>query len=153
MLRILVDADACPVKDEIYRVALRYGCPVILVANQWMRIPREGAVEMEVVKGDFDAADDRIVELTKTDDVVITADIPLAGRCLEKGARVLGPKGKPFTEDNIGDALASRELLADLRATGEVSGGPPPMQKKDRSRFLQKLDEVIQAIRREHGVG
>ena len=152
MLRILVDADACPVKDEIYRVALRYGCPVILVANQWMRIPREGAVEMEVVKGDFDAADDRIVELTETDDVVITADIPLAGRCLEKGARVLGPKGKPFTEDNIGDALASRELLADLRATGEVSGGPPPMQKKDRSLFLQKLDQVIQAIRREHGV-
>lgn len=152
MLRVLVDADACPVKDEIYRVALRYGCPVTLVANQWMRTPHEGEVELEVVKGDFDAADDRIVELVEPDDVVITADIPLASRCLEKGAQVIGPKGKPFTEDNIGDALASRELLADLRATGEVSGGPPPMQKKDRSLFLQKLDQVIQGIRRKHDV-
>jgi uncharacterized protein YaiI (UPF0178 family) len=153
VLHVLVDADACPVKSEIYRVAGRYGLRVTLVANQWMRTPNESWIAVDVVPGSFDAADDRIVELAEPDDVVITADVPLASRCLKKGARVLGPSGKPFTEDNIGDAVASRDLLAGLREAGEVTGGPPPLQKKDRSRFLQKLDEVIQAIRRENPDG
>jgi uncharacterized protein YaiI (UPF0178 family) len=148
MLHIFVDADACPVKKEIYRVARRYGLEVTLVANSWMRIPEEKWITLEVVDDGFDAADDWIVEHVETDDVVITADVPLASRCLEKGARVIGTTGKPFTEANIGQAVAMRDLLADLRGSGEITGGPPPIEQKDRSRFLQKLDEAIQAIRR-----
>lgn len=153
MLHILIDADACPVKQEVYRVAKRYGLNVTLVANSWMRTPEDPGIALEVVKDDFDAADDWIVHQAGLDDIVITADILLAGRCLQEGARVIGPTGKPFTEDNIGAAIATRELLAELRVTGEVAGGPPPMDKRDRSRFLQQLDQEIQAIRRSRGVG
>jgi uncharacterized protein YaiI (UPF0178 family) len=149
VLHIFIDADACPVKDEIYRVAARYDLDVTLVSNSWMRTPDEKWIILEVVKDGFDAADDWIVEHVQPLDVVVTADIPLASRCIKEGARALGPTGKPFTEDNIGDAVATRDLMADLRVTGQVGGGPPPLQKRDRSRFLQKLDEVIQSIRRE----
>ncbi|MBT4496862.1 MAG: YaiI/YqxD family protein [Gemmatimonadetes bacterium] len=152
MLHIFVDADACPVKEEVYRVAERYELEVTLVADSWMRIPREERVRLEVVDRDADAADDWIVEHVDADDIVIAADIPLAARCLEKGAYVLGHKGKPFTEDNIGAALATRNLLADLRDFGEISGGPPPFSKQDRSLFLQKLDEAINGIRRKEGL-
>jgi uncharacterized protein YaiI (UPF0178 family) len=150
MLHIFVDADACPVKQEVYRVARRYRLDVTLVANSWMRVPNERWIALEVVENGFDAADDWIVERVQPDDIVVTADIPLASRCLDRGARVLGPTGKPFTENNIGQAVATRDLLADLRGAGEVTGGPPPLKKSDRSRFLQQLDEAIQAIRREH---
>jgi uncharacterized protein YaiI (UPF0178 family) len=152
LLHIFIDADACPVKQEVYRVAKRYGLNVTLVANSWMRTPEEPGIALEVVKDDFDAADDWIVDRSGPDDIVITADILLAGRCLQEGARVIGPTGKPFTDENIGAAIATRELLAELRVTGEVAGGPPPMDKRDRSRFLQQLDQEIQSIRRSRGV-
>jgi uncharacterized protein YaiI (UPF0178 family) len=151
LLHILVDADACPVKGEVYRVASRYGLHVTLVANSWMRTPNEPWLALEVVAEGCDAADDWIAEHVEPDDIVITADIPLASRCLKKGARVLGPTGRPFTEENIGEAVATRDLLSDLRGAGEVTGGPPPVTKRDRSRFLQQLDEVIQAVRRDQG--
>ena len=150
MLHIFVDADACPVKQEVYRVASRYSLDVTLVTNSWMRVPNERWIELEVVEGGFDAADDWIVEHVQPHDIVVTADIPLANRCLKKGARVIGPTGKPFTEDNIGQAVATRDLLSELRGAGEITGGPPPLKKHDRSRFLQQLDEVIQSIRRKH---
>jgi hypothetical protein len=148
MLEVYVDADACPVKQEVYRVAQRYGLSVTLVSNSRMRSPDEPWVRLVVVQGHVDAADDWIADRVAADDVVITADIPLAGRCLEKGALVLGTTGRPFTEDNIGDALATRELMADLRDLGTLAGGPPPFHKRDRSRFLQRLDDMIQSIRR-----
>ena len=150
MLHIFVDADACPVKQEVYRVAGRCGLNVTLVANSWMRVPNDSWIALEVVAGGFDAADDWIAEHVQPHDIVVTADILLANRCLKKDARVIGPTGKPFTDNNIGDAVATRDLLALLRETGEVSGGPPPLKKRDRSRFLQQLDEVIQTIRRKH---
>ena len=150
MLHIFVDADACPVKQEVYRVAGRFGLEVTLVANSWMRVPNERRIALEVVGDGLDAADDWIVEHIQPHDIVITADIPLASRCLKEGARVLGPTGKPFTEDNIGMTVATRDLLSELREAGEITGGPPPINKRDRSRFLQQLDEMIQAIRREH---
>jgi uncharacterized protein YaiI (UPF0178 family) len=148
LLHIFVDADACPVKQEVYRVAKRYGLSVTLVANTWMRVPEERWLELEVVGEGFDAADDWIVEHVEADDIVVTADIPLASRCIKEGARVIGTTGKPFTENNIGSALATRDLLSELRSAGEITGGPPPLEKRDRSRFLQQLDEVIQSIRR-----
>ena len=148
MLHIFVDADACPVKQEVYRVAGRYRLEVILVANSWMRIPDERWITLEVVEEGFDAADDWIAEHVQPHDIVVTADIPLANRCLKAGASVIGPTGKPFTENNIGDAVATRDLLSELRGAGEITGGPPPINKRDRSRFLQQLDEVIQSIRR-----
>jgi len=150
LLHIFVDADACPVKSEVYRVAKRCRLHVTLVANSWMRIPDEDGIILQVVGDGFDAADDWIAEHVGAQDIVITADIPLASRCLKKNATVIGPTGKPFTENNIGDALATRELMAELRDAGEIGGGPPPFQKRDRSNFLQKLNEVIQAIRRQH---
>jgi len=149
VLHIYVDADACPVKQEVYRVARRCRLGVTLVANAWMRIPNERWFTLNVVADRFDAADDWIVEHVASGDIVVTADVLLASRCVKAGARVLGPNGRPFTEDNIGNAVASRDLLADLRGAGEMTGGPRPLQQRDRSRFLQKLDEVIQAIRRE----
>jgi uncharacterized protein YaiI (UPF0178 family) len=148
MLRVYIDADACPVKQEVYRVAKRYGLDVTLVANSWMRVPEESWIRLEVVGEGFDAADDWIVDQVEADDIVVTADIPLASRCIKKGASVIGTTGKPFTENNIGSALATRELLSELRGAGEITGGPPPLQKRDRSRFLQALDEAIQTIRR-----
>ena len=150
LLQIFVDADACPVKQEVYRVAGRLHLDVTLVANSWMRVPNEPGIALKVVDDGFDAADDWIVEHVQPHDIVVTADIPLASRCLEKGARVIGTTGKPFTEDNIGQAVATRDLLSELRDAGEITGGPPPLKKRDRSRFLQQLDEVIQSIRREH---
>lgn len=149
MLDIYVDADACPVKEEVYRVAERYRLGVTLVSNARMRVPDGPRVRLEVVSGGFDAADDWIAERAGPGDIVITADIPLAARCIANGARVLGHTGRPFTEENIGDVLATRDLLAEVREYEEVGGGPPPFQKRDRSRFLQKLDELVNAIRRE----
>ena len=149
MLHIFIDADACPVKQEVYRVAKRCGLEVTLVANSWMRTPDEKWLALEVVDDGFDAADDWIVEHVEALDIVITADIPLASRCLKAGARVIGSTGKPFTENNINQAVATRDLLAELRGAGEITGGPPPITQRDRSLFLQKLDEAIQSIRRE----
>ena len=139
---IYVDADACPVKAEVVKVAERHGLPVVFVANAWLSIARGPRIRMQVVPGSFDAADDWIAEQVVRDDVVISADIPLASRCLKQGARVLGPSGRAFTADNIGNALATRELMADLRAYG-AGGGPPPFGPKDRSRFLEALETVV----------
>ena len=139
---VYVDADACPVKAETAKVAIRHGLAVTFVANSGMPLPRGPRLRMQVVSGAFDAADDWIVDQLKADDIVITADIPLASLALKKGARVLGPSGKPFTDDNIGNALATRELMADLRAYG-VGGGPPPFTPRDRSRFLQSLEMLV----------
>ena len=150
MLHIFVDADACPVKQEVYRVAQRYGLNVTLVSNSWMRVPDERWLVLEVVGAAFDEADDWIVDHVQPDDIVITADILLAARCLKEGAQAIGTTGKPFTENNIGQAVATRDLLAELRGAGEITGGPPPITKRDRSFFLQKLDEAIQSIRRRH---
>ena len=152
MLHIFVDADACPVKQEVFRVAGRYGLEVTLVANSRMRVPDEDWIVLEVVADGPDVADDWIVEHVSADDVVITADIPLASRCVQEGAHAIGTTGKRFTEDNIGGAVATRDLLSDLRSAGEMTGGPPPLEKRDRSRFLQTLDEVIQAVRRKHSL-
>ena len=150
MLRIFVDADACPVKKEVYRVAKRYGLEVTLVAASYMRIPESSWLALEVVGDGLDAADDFIIERIGPDDILITGDVPLAARALEKGAYVLGYKGKPFTHDNIGPALATRDLLYELRTMGEVQGGPPPFAGRDRSRFLQQLDEAVNKISRRH---
>jgi uncharacterized protein YaiI (UPF0178 family) len=152
MLTIYVDADACPVKDEVYRVARRYALRVKVVANAPLRVSNDSRIEL-VVRPGFGAADDWIAEQAEEGDIVITADIPLAARCLEKGARVLSPKGEPFTESDIGSALAMRELLDQLRQGGAVTGGPAAMTPRDRSRFLSRLDEVINAVRRAHPSG
>jgi len=149
MRTIYVDADACPVKDEIYRVARRYAMRVAVVANAPLRVPADELIELIVQPG-FGAADDWIAGQAGLGDLVVTSDIPLAARCLAKGARVLDPKGRPFTDNDIGAALAMRELMEGLRQGGEVTGGPAPMTAKDRSRFLSKLDEAINAIRRTH---
>jgi uncharacterized protein YaiI (UPF0178 family) len=146
---IFVDADACPVKDEVYVVATRHGVPVALVANQRMYVPPGFGVELVVVDGAPDAADDWIAEHVRPGDVVVTGDIPLAARCLSAGARVLGPTGEPFTEDSIGGALAMRDLKSQLREAGVASGGPRALSDRDRSRFLSKLDQLIQASLRE----
>jgi uncharacterized protein len=148
LLHIFVDADACPVKEEVYRVAGRCGLDVTLVANSRLRVPDERWIALEIVEGGFDAADDWIVEHVQPHDIVITADILLASRCLKRGSHVVGPTGKPFTESNIGEAVATRDLLSDLRDAGERTGRPPSLKQRDRSRFLQQLDEVIQSIRR-----
>ncbi len=145
-IRVFVDADACPVKDEVYRVADRYGLKVFVVANSRMNTPRRPLVELKVVSGRFDAADDWIVEEAGPADIAITADVPLAARVLAKGARALDPKGRVFSPDSIGDALASREISAYLRDMGEIGGGPAPFTGKDRSRFLQALDTTIQSL-------
>lgn len=147
MLNIYIDADGCAVKEETYKVANRYQLKVFVVANKAMNIPLSTSVEMIVVKGGFDAADDWIAENISEGDIAITADIPLADRCIKKKARVLGPKGEEFTEDNIGSALATRELMTNLRFMGEMRGGPAPMDKKDRSQFLSKLDQIIHSIK------
>ena len=148
-MSIYVDADACPVKEEVYRVARRYAMRVAVVANAPLRVPADELVEL-VVRPGFGAADDWIAEQAGPGDVVVTADIPLAARCLGKAARVLDPKGRPFTDNDIGAALAMRELMEGLRQGGAVTGGPAPMTPKDRSRFLSKLDEAVNAVRREH---
>ena len=146
---IYIDADGCPVKDETYKVARRYQLRVRLVANRPLQVPVSPLIDSVAVGQGFDEADDWIVDHATAGDIVITADIPLAARCLDQGARVLGPKGRAFTEASIGDALASRELSQHLREMGIQTGGRAPMGKKDRSRFLAKLDELVHAIRRD----
>ena len=143
MIEIFVDADACPVKDEVYVVATRYGVPVALVANARMHVPGGFGVELVVVDEGPDAADDWIAERAGDGDVVVTADIPLAARCLAAGAAALGTNGRPFTEDSIGGALAGRDLGSQLREAGILTGGPRALSEKDRSRFLSKLDEAV----------
>lgn len=150
MLEIYVDADGCPVKDEVLRVAGRYRMKVYLVANTPFRAAPGGLVESVVVRGGFNEADDWIAEKIAEGDIAITADIPLADRCLAKGARVLGPTGRAFTERSIGGQLASRDLMRDLRQEGTITGGPPPFRPADRSRFLSSLDNMVQAVRRKH---
>ncbi len=148
-VRILVDADACPVKDEIYRVAWRYGVQVKVVSNSRLRVPDHPLVERVVVADGFDAADDWIAEAADAKSIVITADILLADRALKAGASVLGPNGKPFTMASIGVAIATRAIMADLRAGMDGrTGGPPPFSKADRSRFLQALDAMLVRINR-----
>jgi len=147
-LSILVDADACPVKDEIYKVALRRMVPVTVVSNSRMRLPDHPLIGRMVVSDAFDAADDWIAQACDTGSVVITADILLADRCLKAGATVIGPNGKPFTMASIGAAIATRAIMADLRAGGDAIGGPPPFAKTDRSRFLQALDEALVRLSR-----
>jgi hypothetical protein len=145
---IYVDADACPVKAEVYRVAERYGLKVYVVSNSYLGVPRSPLIELVVVSDSFDAADNWIAERAGPGDIVITADIPLADRSLKAGAAVIGNTGVPFTTVSIGMAMANRELLSNLRAMGEVTGGPKPMSPRDRSRFLSALDEAVQKARR-----
>jgi uncharacterized protein len=146
--RILVDADACPVKDEIYRVAWRTEVPVTIVSNSHLRVPDHPLIERVVVSDSFDAADDWIAEAASAGTIVVTADILLADRAIKAGATVIAPNGKPFTASSIGAAIATRAIMADLRAGGDQLGGPAPFAKSDRSRFLSALDEAIQRIRR-----
>lgn len=143
-LRILVDADACPVKDEVYKVVWRRGVPVTMVSNSYLRVPDHPLIERVVVGDGFDAADDWIAGAADRASVVITTDILLADRCLKKGAVVIAPTGKPFTPASIGGAIATRAIMTDLRAgAAGIMGGPPPFTKADRSRFLQALDEAL----------
>ncbi len=148
MLNIFIDADGCAVKNEIYKVAGRYHLKVFVVANKPLNIPLDSRIEMQVVSGDFDAADDWIAETIKENDILITSDLLLAERCICKQARVLLPKGKELNEDNIGNALADRELMSHLRNLGSTNTGPAPMTKADRSQFLAKLDQIIQSLLR-----
>lgn len=143
MTRIFVDADACPVKDEVLKVAGRFDLEVFLVSNQWMRLPVGPKVTKQVVAEGADAADDWIVDHVGAGDLVITSDIPLASRSLEKGAEALGPTGKPFTKDNIGMALAMRDLKSQLRETGEDRGFNPSFKARDKSNFLNAIDRLL----------
>ncbi|MDB5701584.1 MAG: YaiI/YqxD family protein [Sphingomonadales bacterium] len=147
-VRILVDADACPVKDEIYKVAYRLNVPVVIVANSHFRVPAHPLIERVVVSDGFDAADDWIAEQADAKSVVVTADILLADRCIKAGATVLSNTGKPFTGNSIGGAIATRAIMADLRAGGDIIGGPAPFSKTDRSRFLSALDAAIIRLKR-----
>ena len=147
-IRIFVDGDACPVKPEIYRVAERYGLKVYVVANAFMAVPRSDLIERVIVSEGPDIADDWIVERAGANDIVITADILLAGRCVSNGATVIGPTGKPFTEDSIGMAVATRDLLTSLRSAGETTRGPPPLSRQDLSRFLSALDLAVTRLQR-----
>ena len=147
-VRILVDADACPVKEEIYKVAYRHEVPVAIVSNSHFRVPDHPLIERVVVSGAFDAADDWIAEQADGGTVVVTADILLADRCLKAGATVIAPNGKPFTANSIGAAVATRAIMADLRAGGDAIGGPRPFAKADRSRFLSSLDEALVRLKR-----
>jgi uncharacterized protein len=147
--RIYVDADACPVKDEIYRVATRHGLPVSVVAGQFIRVPQDPLIERIAAGSGMDAADDWIAERAGKGDIVITFDIPLASRCVKAGCEVIAPNGKPFTEQSIGMTLAVRNLMTDLRSTGEVTGGPRSFAPRDRSAFLSALDQTVRRIQRQ----
>jgi uncharacterized protein YaiI (UPF0178 family) len=147
-IAIYVDADACPVKPEVYRVAARHRVKVYVVANSFMQVPSDPLIERVVVGAGFDAADDWIAERARRGAIVITADIPLASRCVNAGADVIGPTGKPFSEASIGMALATRNLMEDLRAMGDITGGPKPFSQKDRSAFLSALDVAINRLKR-----
>jgi len=146
--RIYVDADACPVKDEIYRVAARHGLPVSVVVGNFIRVPQDPLIERIAAGSAMDAADDWIAERAGKGDIVVTADIPLASRCVKLGAEVIAPNGKPFTEESIGMTLAVRNLMTDLRSSGEVTGGPKSFAPRDRSAFLAALDQTIRRIQR-----
>jgi uncharacterized protein len=146
--RIYVDADACPVKDEIYRVAIRLGVPVSVVAGQFIRVPQDPLIERIAAGSGMDAADDWIAERAHSGDVVITSDIPLASRCVKAGAEVIAPNGKPFSEDSIGMTLAVRNLMTDLRSSGEITGGPKSYSARDRSTFISTLDQTLRRIQR-----
>jgi len=150
-LEIYVDADGCPVKDEVLRVADRCGLNATFVANIALRLPRRDSVRSVLVGDASDAADDWIAEHVGEHDIVITTDIPLAARCIAKGAHVLDPRGRELDDDDIGEALASRDLMEELRGAGMITGGPKPFEKKHRSQFLQALDRVIQRVRRKRG--
>ncbi|GJE40214.1 YaiI/YqxD family protein [Methylobacterium persicinum] len=147
-ITIYIDADACPVKNETYRVAERYGLPVVVVANSLIPVPREPWIERVIVSDSFDAADDWIAERVGPGSIVITADVPLASRCVKAGASVLSPTGKAFTNASVGMALATRNLMQELREAGTVTGGPPPFSAKDRSAFLGALDRAVVRLRR-----
>ena len=147
-IEIFVDADACPVKEEVYRVARRYQIKVFVVSNGGVRVPAEPLIEMVVVEAGPDIADDWIVERAETGDIVVTSDIPLAHRCLQNGAAVIGPTGREFTTNSIGAALAQRGIMEHLRSTGTITGGPKPFAASDRSRFLSALDEAINRSKR-----
>lgn len=146
--RIYVDADACPVKDEIYRVAVRLGVPVSVVAGNFIRVPQDPLIERVAAGAAQDAADDWIVERARPGDVVITSDIPLASRCVKLGADVIAPNGKPFSEESIGMTLAMRNLMTDLRWSGEITSGPKSFSPRDRSAFISALDQTIRRIQR-----
>lgn len=148
---IFVDADACPVKDEVYRVARRYGLKVYVISNGGVRVPADPLIEMVVVEAGPDVADDWIVARAESGDIVITADIPLAHRCLQAGAEAIGPTGRAFTLNSIGAAMAQRGLMEHLRSTGEITGGPKPFAAGDRSRFLSALDEAVNRVKRRRG--
>ncbi|WP_458756338.1 YaiI/YqxD family protein [Afipia sp. TerB] len=147
-MRIYVDADACPVKDEIYRVAMRHQWPVSVVAGNFIRVPNDPLIERIAAGSGMDAADDWIAERAGKGDIVVTADVPLASRCVKTGADVIAPNGKPFSEDSIGMVLAVRNLMTDLRSSGEVTGGPRGFSPRDRSAFLSALDQTIRRIQR-----
>ena len=147
-IRIFVDADACPVKNEIYRVAERYALHVYVVANAFMAVPRSELIERVIVPEGPDVADQWIAERAGSTDIVVTADIPLAARCVRAGASVIGPTGKAFTEDSIGMTLATRNLMADLRSAGAVTRGPPPLSRQDISRFLSAVDLAVVRLKR-----
>jgi uncharacterized protein YaiI (UPF0178 family) len=147
-IRIYVDADACPVKDEVYRVAGRHQLPVFVVTNSFMRVPQDPLIERVAVAAGPDAADDWIAERADAAAIVITADIPLANRCVKAGAAVIAPNGRAFTEDSIGMALAVRDLMTDLRSAGDVTSGPRPFAPRDRSTFLSALDQAIRRLQR-----
>lgn len=147
--RIYIDADACPVKDEIYRVAIRHNLPVSVVAGNFIRVPDDPLIERIAAGAGMDAADNWIAERVTAGDIVVTSDIPLADRCVKAGAAVLAPTGKAFTEDSIGMALAVRNLMSDLRETGEVTGGPRGFSPRDRSAFLSALDQTIRRLQRQ----
>ncbi|MCB0367540.1 MAG: YaiI/YqxD family protein [Bdellovibrionaceae bacterium] len=148
MLDVFIDADGCAVKEETYKVAGRYGLKIFVVANQYINIPLDPNIQMEVVSGGFDAADDWIAENIQEKDILVTSDILLAQRCIEKKARVLGPKGRELDEENIGSALAQRDLNIHLRDLGSKGTGPSAMTKTDRSQFLSQLDRIIQQLKR-----
>ena len=147
-IRIFVDADACPVKNEVYRVAERYGLKVFVVANSFMNVPRSELIERVIVPEGPDAADDWIADRATEYDIVITADVPLAGRCVKTEASVLSPTGKPFDDNSIGMALATRDLMTGLRSVGAVTRGPPPLSRQDISRFLSALDLAVVRLKR-----
>jgi uncharacterized protein YaiI (UPF0178 family) len=148
MIELYLDADACPVRDEAYRVADRHGLVVHVVTSGNVRVPRDPRVRLILVEAGPDAADDWIAERIQPGDICVTSDIPLAARCLKAGGRAVGPQGRRFTPDNIGAALASREISQHLRELGELGGGPKPLAQRDRSRFLDALEQLVQASKR-----
>ena len=148
MLNIYIDADGCSVKEEVYKVAGRYHLKVFVVANKPLTLPLNANIQMQVVSGGFDAADDWITENITVGDILITSDLLLADRCIKRQARVLGPKGRELNEENIGNALGTRELMSHLRNLGDTKTGPAPMAKADRSNFLSTLDQIIHSVRK-----